>query len=41
MPFDALIELGTGPRFCLILGMLAGRLEVLPMLLLLNRRAWG
>jgi trk system potassium uptake protein TrkH len=41
MPFDALIELGTGPRFCLILGMLAGRLEVLPRLLLLNRRAWG
>jgi len=40
IPVKAMIQLHPVAKITLILGMLAGRLEILPILLLFSRRAW-
>ena len=37
---SAFLELGPGVKLCYILAMIAGRLEILPFLLIFSRRVW-
>jgi len=40
MTQDQLMELHWGVKITYIAGMLAGRLEILPLMLLFSRKAW-